>query len=451
MSKWFFRIGLCICAGMCGFTARVHAEAPPNVVIIFTDDQGYQDVGCFGSPKIRTPNLDRMAENGTRFTSFYSACSVCSPSRAALLTGCYPQRTGITRVLFPNAKEGLNEETITIARLLKGKGYATACVGKWHLGHKPGNLPTDRGFDSYFGIPYSNDMSLDREAKLADDIVLREGVTLETIRKGNLPRNKVPLMRGREVIEYPADQSLLTRRYTEEAIEFIRRNREKPFLLYLPHTMPHIPLFASEEFKGRSARGRYGDTIEEIDWSTGEILGTLGELGLADRTLVVYTSDNGPWNIGERGGCALPLRGWKGQTYEGGMRVPCLMQWPGTIPAGRVTDELMATIDLFPTIARMAGAAVGDQPVDGHDMLDFLKGKAASPRTEFCYIKSQGGRFEAIRSGKWKLRMAGKETELFDLEADLRESRNLAGEHPGLVKRLAERMAEWEDRTRGGR
>ena len=433
---------MCTCFGL---KAEARANDKPNFIIIFTDDQGYQDLGCFGSPKIKTPNLDKMAENGTRFTSFYSACSVCSPSRAALLTGCYPPRTGITRVLFPNAKNGLNKETITIAQLLKQKGYSTACIGKWHLGHKPGNLPTDKGFDSYYEIPYSNDMSLDREAKLAEDIVLREGVTLETIRTGKLPRNRVPLMRNREVVEYPTDQSLLTQRYTTEAIQFIRQNKEKPFFLYLAHTMPHIPLFASEKFKGKSARGLYGDTIEEIDWSVGEILKTLDELGNSEKTLVVYTSDNGPWKLGGgRGGCALPLRGFKFQTYEGGMRVPCLMRWPGTIPAGKVSHEIISTIDLFPTFAKLVGFSIEGRTVDGLDVYDYITGKNKSPRTEFCYIKANANNFEAFRSGKWKLRKGGKQIELFNLEEDISESRNLAENHPELVDRLSKRLAELE-------
>ncbi|MFP6612191.1 MAG: sulfatase, partial [Pirellulales bacterium] len=299
-------------------------ERLPNFVIIFTDDQGYQDIGCFGSPKIKTPNLDRMAGEGMKFTDFYSANAVCSASRAALLTGCYPPRVSISGVLFPRHKVGLHPDEITIADLLKQRGYATACIGKWHLGHKPEFLPTRQGFDSYYGIPYSNDMMIDPTMDLADGCVLRQGMTAERIRQEKPKRNWVPLLRGAKVIEYPVDQSTLTKRYTDEAVQFIKTNRSKPFLLYLPHTMPHIPLFASPQFKGSSARGLYGDTIEEIDWSTGQILETIKSLGLDEQTLVIYTSDNGPWKLPNgRGGNAEPLRGYKFQTYEGGMRVPC--------------------------------------------------------------------------------------------------------------------------------
>ena len=276
----------------------------PNFVVIFTDDQGYQDVGCFGAPKIKTPNLDRMAAEGMKFTDFYVAASVCSPSRAALLTGCYPTPTGVTRVLFPRDKTGLKPGMKTIADVLKTRGYATTCIGKWHLVHKPPHLPTFHGFDSYFGIPYSNDM------------------------------RPTPLMRNTETVEEPANQATLTQRYTEEAVAFLKANKDKPFFLYVPHTMPHVPLAASETFKGRSAGGLYGDVIEEIDWSTGEILKTLKELGVDSKTLVIYTSDNGPWlSKKAHGGCSLPLRDGKFSTYEGGFREPCSMRWPGTIPA----------------------------------------------------------------------------------------------------------------------
>ncbi|MDP6523818.1 MAG: sulfatase [Kiritimatiellia bacterium] len=436
-------VGLCVVLMACCFASMAEAEkgAKPNFIIIFTDDQGYQDLGCFGSPKIKTPNLDKMAENGTRFTSFYSANSVCSPSRAALLTGCYPPRTGVTTVLFPRNKNGLNKDVTTIAQMLKQKDYATSCIGKWHLGHLPGHLPTDKGFDEYYGIPYSNDMTIDPNAALAKDIVLRDGFTLEKMKNVKPSKNKVPLMRNSEVVEYPADQTLLTQRYTAEALKFIRKNKENPFFLYLPHTMPHIPLFASEKFKGKSERGLYGDTIEEIDWSVGEILGTLDELKLSEKTMVVYTSDNGPWQLpGGRGGCAFPLRGFKFGTYEGGMRVPCLMQWPGTIPAGKVCDELISTIDMYPTIAGLAGISTEGQTLDGLDVFGLMTGKTKSPREEFCYFKGTG--IQAFRSGKWKLRKAGRKAELFNLEEDISEKTNLAETNPELVDTLSKRMAE---------
>ena len=419
----------------------------PNFVIILTDDQGYQDLGCYGSPDIATPNLDHMAAQGVRFTDFYAAASICSPSRAALLTGCYPPRTGVTRVLFPKDDIGLSRNCATIAEVLRKQGYATACIGKWHLGHKPEFLPTRRGFEYYFGIPYSNDMPIDPEARLADDVLLREGATIDTIRKGTGARTDTPLMRGEEVIEYPVDQSTLTQRYTREALDFINANRDRPFLLYLPHTMPHVPLAASVEFRGRSRRGPYGDAIEEIDWSTGEILRTLTELGLEKSTLVVFTSDNGPWlSLGNHAGCALPLRDGKFTTYEGGMREPCIAWWPGTIPEGLTCTEVASTMDLMPTIARLAGASLPEvQTIDGKNILPLLTGQpgAKSPHEAFCYFSHTTA--EAVRCGKWKLRHAAdQEPELYNLEEDIAESTNAAGDFPETVARLEETRLKFQ-------
>jgi len=431
----------------------------PNFIVIFADDQGYQDMGCFGSPKIKTPNFDKMAAEGMRFTDFYSACSVCSPSRAALLTGCYPPRIGVTSVLFPRNKNGLNPKEITIADMLKAEGYATKCVGKWHIGHLKEFLPTSQGFDSYFGIPYSNDMTIDPKAVLADDIVLREGVTAADMKNVKPRRNWVPLMRDEKVVEYPADQSTLTKRYTEEAVKFITANKDKPFFLYFPHTMPHVPLFASKKFKGTSDRGLYGDTIEEMDWSLGQIIKTLKGLGLDENTLVVYTSDNGPWlSKGKNGGCALPLRGGKFQTWEGGMREPTLMRWPGKIPAGKVCKEVAATIDLLPTIAKLAGTKPpSDRVIDGADIWPLMSGQAGASSPHEYYFYYRGTKLEAVRSGKWKLRIAGQRRrkpkkgekpvkpapikgELYDLRADISESKNVAAENPDVVKRLSAAM-----------
>ncbi|NQT87661.1 sulfatase-like hydrolase/transferase, partial [bacterium] len=294
----------------------------PNFIIIFTDDQGYQDLGCFGSPKIKTPNADRMAKEGMRFTDFYSGASVCTPSRAALLTGCYPERVGNLPVLFPRSNIGLNPEETTIAGMLKANGYATACVGKWHLGFQKEFLPTSHGFDSYFGVPYSNDMWLAPGMAYAKDAKLPEGATPESLAGGERKKDGVPLLRDTEVIDYPVDQRTLTQRYTQEAVRFITANKDKPFFLYLPHTMPHIPLYASDAFRGKSEAGLYGDTIEEIDWSTGKILDTLRSLGIDKNTLVVYTADNGPWKLAQNcwvkgnmnrrvGGSAAPLKGYK--------------------------------------------------------------------------------------------------------------------------------------------
>ena len=413
------------------------AGGKPNFVIIFTDDQGYQDVGCFGSPSIRTPNLDRMAAEGMRFTDFYSAASVCSPSRAALLTGCYPPRVGITKVLFPSDNIGLNPEELTIADMLKGKGYVTSCIGKWHLGHLPEFLPTSNGFDSYFGIPYSNDM---------DGVKGKDGNLDRAWRQKDYSPWNVPLMRNEEIIERPADQTTLIERYTDEAVEFIRSSRDKPFFLYLPHTMPHVPLFVSEEFYVEDVQEAYKATIEQIDSAIGRVLGVIKDAGVDRNTLVVFTSDNGPWlDKKHHAGCALPLRDGKFSTYEGGMREPCIMRWPAKIPAGKVCSELCGTIDLLPTFARLAGAEMpADRVIDGRDIWPLMEGRpgAASPHEAYFYYR--GNNLEAVRSGKWKLRRVKKNTELYDLDADVSEKINLADKHPEIVKRLAALMEEFD-------
>jgi len=406
-------------------------------VLIFADDQGYQDIGCFGSPKIKTPNLDRMAAEGMRLTDFYVGAPVCSASRASLMTGCYCARVSVTGVFFPNrSRKGLNPKEITVAEVLKSKGYATACVGKWHLGDEKPFLPTRQGFDSYFGIPYSNDMS----------------ITLEG-------RRGPPLMRDEQIVEHPAVQATLTRRYTEEGVEFIRAHKDRPFFLYMPHTMPHVPLFASEKFKGTSARGLYGDVIEEIDWSVGQILGTLRELGLAENTLVVYTSDNGPWlSKGDHGGCALPLRDGKFTTWEGGMREPCIAWWPGKVPAGTSCGEVAATMDVLPTFAKLAGAKVpDDRIIDGKDISPLLFGRegAKSPHATYFF------RNAAVRAGKWKLHLSGRDTvkkrpdqvfpALYDLSTDIGEDHNVAAENPQLVERLTKLILEHREEIAANR
>ena len=320
--------------------------------------------------------------------------------------------------------------------MLDKAGYATACVGKWHLGHLPEFLPTSHGFDHYYGIPYSNDMSVDPNMEFAEDTKWREGASRDDLKTR---KNRVPLMRDRKVIEYPCDQTTLTRRYTHEALEFINRNKNKPFFLYLAHTMPHVPLFASPEFKGKSDRGLYGDVIEEIDWGTGRIIERLKELGIDDHTLVVYTSDNGPWlGKGKDGGSALPLRGGKFSTWEGGFREPTVMWWPGRIPSGAVCDEVAATIDLLPTLARLSGAGLPERAIDGKDIWPLMSGakNARSPHEAFCYFK--GRSLGAIRSGKWKLR----EGKLYNLETDIGEKNDVAKEHPEVAGRLKKMMAE---------
>ncbi len=455
---------LCVLAGCAGSPPRPADEKPfdsaagkPNFILIFTDDQGYQDLGCFGSPKIKTPNIDRMAQQGRKFTDFYVAESVCSPSRAALLTGCYPPRAGVTRVLYESDVIGLNPARVTIAEVLRQRGYATACIGKWHLGHKPVFLPTRQGFDSYFGVPYSNDMRVDRQAAVADDCHFRQGMTLEKMRHDKVTHHWVPLMRNEKIIEYPADQSTLTRRYTEEAIAFIEKNKDRPFFLYLPHTMPHIPLFASEQFTGHSAIGPYGDVLEEIDWSVGRILAKLKALGLDENTLVIYTSDNGPWKLRPdknghvRGGWADPLRGAKFGVYEGGYRVPCVMRWPGRIPAGTVCSEIAGTIDLLPTFAHLAGAPLPTERIlDGRDIRPLILDEpgAKTPHGLYCYYKKEG--LAAVRSGKWKLLLPRKwknkdlPMALYDLSADIGESNDLAEQRPDVVKRLTEMAKQFD-------
>ena len=403
-------------------------EQPPNFILIFADDLGYSDIGCFGSELNRTPALDKMAAEGLRLSSFYSTSGVCTPSRSSLMTGCYPVRVGMDEnykgfwVLFPMDNKGLHPDEITVAEILKDKGYSTACIGKWHLGDQPIYLPTRQGFDYYYGIPYSNDMGRGEQ---------------------NPP---LPLMRNEKVIEAPADQSTLTKRYTEEAIAFIESNAEKPFFLYLPHTMPHVPLFSSPEFSGKSNNGKYGDAIEEIDWSTGEIVSTLIKLGIEDNTLVVFTSDNGA----TRRGSNLPFSGGKCGIMEGSMREPCVMWWPGTIPAGTSSEELMSTLDILPTFASLAGADIPtDRVIDGLDQTGVIMGKegAESPHEVFYYyFMSQ---LQAVRSGKYKLflelderqygwtrKIEKAELELFDLEADPGEKINIADQHPDVVKKL---------------
>ena len=433
----------------CALIATTAMAKSPNIVLIFTDDQGYQDIGCFGAPKIRTPHLDNMALEGMRFTDFYSANSVCSPSRAALLTGCYPTRVNIPGVLFPRHKIGLNPSEITIADMLKNESYATACIGKWHLGHHPEFLPTSQGFDRYYGIPYSNDMTIDPSMQLASDVVLREGMTAEKIKTDKPKKNWVPLLRNEEIVEYPCDQSTLTHRYTQEAVKFIEENQKKPFFLYMPHTLPHIPLAASPKFKDTSKGGFYGDTIEEIDWSVGEILNTLKRLKLDNNTLVIFTTDNGPWNLKNgHGGSALPLRGYKFQTYEGGMRVPCIMRWPGKIPAGSECHEIASTIDLLPTFARITGATVpSDRVIDGMDIFPLMLGRvdARSPHQSFYYYR--GRKLEAMRQGSWKIRF-NKEIELYHLGRDLSETKNLAAKHPQRVKSMLREMKAFDESLR---
>jgi arylsulfatase A len=420
--------------------ASVVPEPPPNIVIIFADDLGYGDLGCYGHPTIRTPNLDRMAVEGLRFTDFYAAASVCTPSRAALLTGRLPVRSGMCsdrrRVLFPDSAGGLPPEEITLAEALKTRGYATGCIGKWHLGHLPEYLPTRHGFDEYFGVPYSNDMDRTADAPQGRQAFLD-------------PRNEywnVPLLRNQQIIERPAQQQTLTRRYTEEARDFIRRHKSRSFFLYFPHTFPHIPLFASERFSGQSARGLYGDVVEELDWSVGQVLEALRKEGLAERTLVFFTSDNGPWLTQfEQGGSAGLLQEGKGSTWEGGMREPAIAWWPGRIEPGRVTSQIGSTLDLFTTSLKLAGAAIpDDRIIDGLDLSPVLFGSEPSPReTMFFY---RGNRLYAVRHGPFKAHWITQSAYgpdpprqhdpplLFHLGHDPSERFNVAAQHPEILR-----------------
>jgi arylsulfatase A len=420
----------------------VHASPAvgPNVVIIFTDDLGYGDLGCYGHPSIRTPHLDRMAAEGMRFTDFYVAAPVCTPSRAALLTGRHAIRSGMCQmpgtrgVLFPDSKGGLPPEEITLAKVLKAAGYATAHIGKWHLGIHEGSRPQEHGFDYSYGLPYSNDMDL------------RPGLPGSARFRPDPPADgwNVPLIQDGDIIERPADQATLTKRYTEEAVKFIGANREKRFFLYLAHTMPHTPLFTSEEFKGKSLRGLYGDVVEELDWSSGEVLAALRREGLAERTLVIFTSDNGPWlSEREQGGSAGLLKDGKGSTWEGGMRVPGIAWMPGRIRPG-ITSQPASTLDLFPTVLAIAGV----QPphgltLDGQDISPLLfEGRLVAQRPFFYY---RGHEVFACRLGEWKAhfvtqsgfggpgRAAHEPPLLFHLPRDPSERFNVAADHPEVI------------------
>ena len=423
------------CGIMLAAPGAVTAVEHPNVIIVFLDDSGYGDWGCYGNTLHRTPAVDRMATEGMRFTDFYVTSGVSTPSRSSLMTGCYSQRIsmhinadpkpllGVGRqVLFPASHKGLNPSEITIAEMLKEQGYATACIGKWHLGDQLPFLPTRKGFDYYYGIPYSNDMN-----------------------RKDCP---LPLMEQEEVIIAPVGQDSLTIRYTAKAIEFIQKNKDKPFFLYLPHNMPHNPLAASPAFKGKSKNGLYGDAIEELDWSMGEIFALLKKEGLDENTLVIFSSDNGAAGFG---GTNYPLRGGKGSTDEGGQRVPCIVRWPRKIPAGKVCNEIVTSMDIFPTLAHYCqGNVPTDRIIDGKNIAPLLEGKpGAKSQTEvFYYYQRQ--QLQAVRWGNWKYHLpleekiisvhaatlAPSEAQLYDLEKDISELNNLVAQHPDIVTQM---------------
>ena len=398
----------------------------PNIILINCDDLGYGDVGCYGSTVHSTPHLDRMAAEGMRLTDFYMASSVCSPSRGALMTGCYPQRIGLGTgddgkvVLFPGDAVGLNPDEITIASLLKGQGYATQLVGKWHLGDQPEFLPTRHGFDHYYGLPYSNDMG--RQAG----------------REDRWP--PLPLLRDEEVIQAQPDQEGLTERYVEEAVRFVRGHAHEPFFLYLAHMHVHLPLYAASRFMEQSRNGRYGACVEAIDWSVGVLLGELQALGLDDNTILLFTSDNGART--HEGGSNYPLRGTKASMWEGGMRLPLIARWPGQIAAGSTCSELTTSMDLLPTLARLAGTQEPqDRTIDGRDISPLWRGEsgASSPHEAFYYYWKDS--LHAVRVGQWKLHVRldrddEEATELYDLHADVGESKNVAEQHADVVARL---------------
>jgi arylsulfatase A len=456
-----------VCLAICcsAFAAKEIANTkpphPPNIVIIFIDDMGYADIGPFGATAYKTPHLDRMAKEGRIFTDFHAATAVCSASRAALLTGCYPERISILGALGPWAKNGINSSETTLAELCRSRGYATAIFGKWHLGHYKKFLPLQHGFDEYFGLPYSNDMS-----PLQAEMIKGLPPSAEAKKEKAPP---LPLFENNDVIDSsvdPKEHAQLTTRYTEHAVDFINRHKTHPFFLYVPHTMVHVPLGVSDKFLGKSGAGLFGDVVMEIDWSVGQILDAIKRNGLDDNTLVIFTSDNGPWlSYGNHAGSAGPLREGKGTMWEGGYREPCIMRWPGKIPAGTKCDELASTIDIFPTVAQLIGDSVPtDHKIDGNDIWPLMSGKsnATSPHEAFyCYY---GRELRAVRDRRFKLVLPHKyrsldgkpggregvpasykqrraEQALYDLMNDVGETTDVAAEHPDVVARL-QRAAE---------
>ncbi len=434
----------------------------PNVVLIFIDDMGYADIGPFGAKGYETPHLNRMAEEGRKFTNFIVPSAVCSASRSALMTGCIPERIGFRGALHPTAEIGISDKETTIAEVCKTKGYATACFGKWHLGHHPQFLPTQHGFDRYYGLPYSNDM-------WPYSPVIR---ARQAANPNQPPYPNLPLIENETVIDNDVtaeDQKKLTRDYTLQAVKFIRENAANPFFVYLPHSMVHVPLFSSSDFEGKHESGPFADAVTEVDWSVGQILKTLDELKLSENTLVIFTSDNGPWlNHGTHAGSAGPLREGKGTSWEGGIRVPTIMRWPGRIPAGTTTNAMASTIDVLPTVASLIGASQPELPIDGKVISPLLfepSPERGPERTIPIYFAN--GQLQALRSDRWKLvfphtyrALAGQatkndgsaipyangkvtETELYDLDSDVGESKNVINDHQEVVAKLEKEATHW--------
>jgi arylsulfatase len=458
LSLTLFALTACLAAGFASNVYAAQTGKLPNIVIIFTDDQGYADVGVFGAKGFRTPNLDRLASEGCIFRNFHVAQPVCSASRAGLLTGCYPNRIGIHGALGPRTKVGINSTEMTLAELLKQRGYATAIFGKWHLGDAPQFLPLQHGFDEYFGLPYSNDMW-----PLHPDLI-------------NLPPNNKRRKRG-----YPnlvmfegnkvvipqithEDQNQLTTWYAERAVKFIEQHKDRPFFLYLAHNMPHVPLHVSDKFRGKTERGLYGDVIEEIDWSVGQVMDALKRTGLEENTWIMFTSDNGPWlSYGDHAGSAYPLREGKGTCWEGGTREPCVMRWPGRIPAGTECTQMLMTIDLFPTIAKLINADLPKHKIDGLDVWPIISGKsgAKNPHASYWFYYEVNELQSVVTAdGRWKLQLPHtyrtlggrpgghggmpvpyeqrklERAELYDLVNDISEATDVAGQHADIVKGL---------------
>ena len=454
--------------GSCQVPVSTETSQSPNIVVIFMDDMGYADIGAFGAEGYETPNLDRMAREGRRFTDFVVSSAVCSASRSALLTGCYHRRIGISGALGPNSQIGISDDELTLAELCKSRGYATAIFGKWHLGHHPRFLPTNHGFDHYYGIPYSNDMWPLHPQNLAR---LKKDPNAELI----WPR--LPIIENTKVVNsdvQPDDQKQFTTEFTRRAVDFIQSNADKPFFLYLPHPMVHVPLYVSDKFSGKSGAGLFADVMMEVDWSVGQILSAIDSIGADERTLVIFTSDNGPWlSYGNHAGSAKPLREGKGTMFEGGYRVPALMRWPSKIPANTTCDALASTIDILPTVAAMIDAKLPVHPIDGIDIRELLfsTNPQTIDRNFACYYA--GGELQAVRNDRFKLvfphryrTMAGRPggsdgmpndystanapSSLYDLDNDISESTDVSDQHPEIVRQL-QLAAEHYRKTLGDR